>query len=163
MNKKGRFILMLLAFIMSVTAFAQEKRFSGTIVDEQGEPIIGASIVQKGTTNGAVSDLDGNFSISVDPSATLVISYIGYTSQELSPRDNMRVVLKEDATSLDDVVVVGYGVQKKSVVTAAIAKVSADDNTLTYEQTTDDSFGSDESVAARPAESWNDDWEEWED
>ena len=127
MNKKGRFILMLLAFIMSVTAFAQEKRFSGTIVDEQGEPIIGASIVQKGTTNGAVSDLDGNFSISVDPSATLVISYIGYTSQELSPRDNMRVVLKEDATSLDDVVVVGYGVQKKSVVTAAIAKVSADD------------------------------------
>lgn len=59
MNKKGRFILMLLAFIMSVTAFAQEKRFSGTIVDEQGEPIIGASIVQKGTTNGAVSDLDG--------------------------------------------------------------------------------------------------------
>lgn len=118
---------MLLAFMMSVTAFAQEKNFSGTIVDVQGEPIIGATVAQKGTTNGVISDIDGNFVITVEPGTTLVVSYIGYTSQEISARDNMRIVLKEDATTLDDVVVVGYGVQKKSVVTASIAKVSADD------------------------------------
>ena len=127
MKKQGRFILMLLAFMMSMTAFAQQKTFSGTIVDVQGEPIIGATIAQKGTTNGAISDIDGNFTISVEPGATLVVSYIGYTTQEISARDNMRIVLSEDATTLDDVVVVGYGVQKKSVVTASIAKVSSED------------------------------------
>ncbi|MBR5930069.1 MAG: carboxypeptidase-like regulatory domain-containing protein, partial [Prevotella sp.] len=125
--KQKRYLMMLLALIMSVTAFAQKQNFSGTVIDAMGEPVIGASVVQKGTSNGAITDLDGHFTISAEPGATLVISFVGYTSQELKAAPNMRVVLSDDTQLLNDVVVIGYGVQKKSVVTASIAKVSADD------------------------------------
>ena len=125
--KKGRFILVLLTFMVSMTAFAQKQNFTGTVVDGQGEPVIGASVVQKGTTNGAITDIDGNFTISADPGTTLVVSYVGFTSQEVAARNNMHITLTEDATNLNEVVVVGYGVQKKSVVTAAIAKVNNED------------------------------------
>ena len=125
--KQKRYLMMLLALIMSVTAFAQKQNFSGTVIDAMGEPVIGASVVQKGTSNGAITDLDGHFTISAEPGATLVISFVGYTTQELKAAPNMRIVLNDDTQLLNDVVVIGYGVQKKSVVTASIAKVSADD------------------------------------
>ena len=126
--KRRKFLFLLLALVASMTAFAQKTNYSGVVVDGQGEPIIGASVVQKGTSQGSVTDVDGRFNVSVDAGSTLVISYIGYQTQEVAARQNMRIVLAEDeAISLNDVVVVGYGVQKKSVVTAAIAKVSAQD------------------------------------
>ena len=124
--KKSRFMMMLLALMVSLTSWAQG--ISGTVIDDQGEAVIGASIVEKGNPqNGAITDFDGKFTIKVKEGATIVVSYIGYVSQELKATNGMRVTLKEDAQTLQDVVVIGYGVQKKSVVTASIAKVSAED------------------------------------
>ncbi len=126
--KKSKFLFLLLACIfVSSTALAQKRAFKGVVLDETDEPVIGASVVQKGTSNGAATDLDGNFTVTVEPGATLVVSYIGYTSVEVPATDNMRIVLRPDDKTLDEVVVIGYGVQKKSVVTASIAKVSAED------------------------------------
>ena len=118
---------MLLALLVSVTVFAQKQNFTGTVVDATGEPIIGASVILKGTSTGAVTDIDGRFLISAEPGDVLVVSYVGFNSEEVRAAQGMRVVLKEDSQTLSDVVVIGYGVQKKSVVTASIAKVSADD------------------------------------
>ena len=124
--KKSRLITMLLALMVSLTSWAQG--ISGTVVDDQGEAVIGASIVEKGNPqNGTITDFDGKFTIKVNQGATIVVSYIGYVTQEVRATNNMRVVMKEDAQTLQDVVVIGYGVQKKSVVTASIAKVSAED------------------------------------
>ena len=124
--KKSRYLLLLLALIVSVTTYAQG--ILGTVTDGQGEPIIGASVVEKGNPqNGAITDLDGRFMINVNEGATIVVSYIGYVTQELSARANMAITLRDDTQTLQDFVVIGYGVQKKSVVTASIAKVSADD------------------------------------
>ena len=118
--------MMLLALMVSLTSWAQG--ISGTVVDDQGEAVIGASIVEKGNPqNGTITDFDGKFTIKVNEGATIVVSYIGYVTQEVRATNNMRVVMKEDAQTLQDVVVIGYGVQKKSVVTASIAKVSAED------------------------------------
>ena len=126
--KKSKFLFLLLSFVMmSATALAQKRTYTGVVVDDQNEPVIGASVVQKGTSNGTITDYDGNFSVSVESGATLVISYIGYVTQEVKAADNLRIVLKTDQQLLDEVVVIGYGVQKKSVVTASIAKVSAED------------------------------------
>ena len=126
--KRARILLTLLAsIVMSITAFAQKQHFSGTVFNEEGLPVIGASVVEKGTSNGAVTDFDGNFTVEVAPGATLVVSYVGYSNVEVAAAPSMRITLKEDSQLLDNVVVIGYGVQKKSVVTAAIAKVSADD------------------------------------
>ena len=117
---------MLLALMVSMVTRAQG--ILGTVTDEYGEPIIGASVVEKGNPqNGSITDFDGNFNVKVNEGTTIVISYIGYVTQELSATRGMKVVLKEDAQTLQDVVVIGYGVQKKSVVTASIAKVSAED------------------------------------
>ena len=110
-----------------MTAFAQKQQYSGVVVDGGGEPVIGASVIQKGTTSGAITDLDGKFTVSVEPGSTLVISYIGYKNYETKVSNNMRIVLEEDSKTLSDVVVIGYGVQKKSVVTASIAKVNTED------------------------------------
>ena len=126
--KKSRYLFMLLTLLfMSMAAYAQKQTYSGVVTDSNNEPVIGASVVQKGTTNGAITDYDGNFKISVTPDATLTVSYIGYKTQDVKVKDNMRIVLQSDAQVLNDLVVIGYGVQKKSVVTASIAKVSADD------------------------------------
>lgn len=112
-----------------MAAFAQKTNCTGTVLDEQGEPIIGASVIQKGNSSvGTVTDLDGRFTLSVDQGSTLVISYIGYDTKEVKAiGGGINVTLKESAQTLSDVVVIGYGVQKKSVVTASIAKVSAED------------------------------------
>lgn len=123
----SRLLIMMLSLFVGTALYAQSHKYSGTVVDATGEPVIGASVLEKGTSNGDITDLDGRFTITTDPGATITVSYVGYTTQEFIVSDNMQVTLREDQTMLDDVVVVGYGVQKKSVVTASIAKVSADD------------------------------------
>ncbi len=113
--------------LFSAVAVAQET-YTGTVVDEFGDPIIGAIVKQKSLeTNGTITDVDGNFSIVCDAGETLTVSYMGMVPQDVRAHNGMRIVLREDSKALDEVVVVGYGVQKKSVVTAAIAKVSSDD------------------------------------
>lgn len=108
-------------------ALAVNAQVSGTIVDDTGEPIIGASILEKGTTNGTITDFDGNFVLDVAEGAMLEISYVGYAPQSLQAAADMRIVLKEDAEVLEEVVVVGYGVQKKSDLTGSISQVSDKD------------------------------------
>lgn len=125
--KKERFLFVLLALFVSIVTYAQSTQYSGTVLDAAGEPIIGASVLQKGTLNGTVTDVDGSFVINVEPETILAVSCIGYVDVELKVYDQMRIVLQEDSEMLDDVVVIGYGVQKKSVVTASIAKVSSED------------------------------------
>lgn len=121
-------MLILLATLFSMTAAAQKIDCSGTIVDTNGEPIIGASVFLKGETKGAVSDLNGVFKLQQVPEGSMItVSYIGYKTVETKAEADMRIVMHEDNELLNEVVVVGYGVQKKSVVTASIAKVSADD------------------------------------
>lgn len=127
MNKKRFLFTFVMALMVTMTAFAQKRTFTGTVVDSNGEPLIGASVVQKGTTNGGITDIDGNYSVQVDAGSTLVFSYVGYETLELAAADGLRVTLKDDSKMMDDVVVIGYGTQKKSVVTAAIAKVSSED------------------------------------
>lgn len=106
----------------------QSKRITGRVMDSQG-PVIGASVMVKGTNNGAVTDLDGNYSLSVRPGATLVVSYIGYKTQEvrIGDQNDIPVTLEADNTNLDEVVVVGYGVQKKKLVTGATVQVKGED------------------------------------
>lgn len=106
----------------------QSKQLTGVIKDANGEPVIGANVVEKGTTNGTISDVDGKFSLNVAPGATLVITYIGYVSQEIKVdnRNSFAVVLKEDSEMLDEVVVVGYGTMKKKDLTGAVAAVKGD-------------------------------------
>ena len=123
-------ITLLLAILLfsPLGLFAQTMVVNGVVVDEMGEPVIGANAYVKGTTIGAITDIDGNFSLTGVPTgATIGFSFVGYIPQELPARMKMNVVLVEDKKLLEDVVVVGYGVQKKSVVTAAIAKVSSED------------------------------------
>ena len=125
--KRQKYLLFLLMLFMAMSAMAQKQLFTGIVKDVHGDPIIGASVVEKNASNGSVTDLDGKFRISVAPGTTLVVSYVGYRTSEVKASDNMTVVLHEDAQMLDNVVVIGYGVQKKSVVTASIAKVSSED------------------------------------
>ncbi|MBC5632314.1 TonB-dependent receptor [Parabacteroides hominis] len=105
----------------------QGKKISGKVVDRNGEPIIGVNVVEKGTTNGIITDLYGNFSLEVNPDATLVFSYIGYRSQEIKVENSLsyNVILKEDAEALEEVVVIGYGTQKKVNLTGAVEHISA--------------------------------------
>ena len=124
-----RFLFLLVLAVTSTMAWAQGN-VSGKVVDATGEPVIGASVVVKGTTTGAVTDIDGNFSIpNVPRNANLEISYIGFKTQSISVsgKNAINVTLQEDRQMLDDVVVVGYGVQKKSDVTGAMASVSTEE------------------------------------
>ncbi|MDD4605853.1 MAG: TonB-dependent receptor [Dysgonamonadaceae bacterium] len=109
----------------------QGKTITGTIVDAQGEAIIGANIIEAGTTNGTVTDFDGNFRLNVEDGALVHISYIGYLSQEINTagRTRLDIVLLEDTQSLEELVVVGYGVQKKKLITGATIQVDGDDLT----------------------------------
>ena len=107
----------------------QNVKITGRVIDAGGEAIIGASIVEKGTTNGTITDFDGNFTLNVRTNAKLVVSYVGYVTQEVmvTPNKELNIVLKEDAETLDEVVVVGYGSVKKSDLTGAVASVSTKD------------------------------------
>jgi TonB-linked SusC/RagA family outer membrane protein len=104
------------------------KTITGTITDERGDPLIGANVMEKGTTNGMITDMDGNFTLSVKPNAVIQISYIGYITQEerVGNRDRITVSLKEDTQNLNEVVVVGYGTMRKSDLTGASASVKSD-------------------------------------
>ena len=119
-------LLTLLSF--SLTALAQQK-VTGKVKDSSGEPVIGASVVVKGNnTMGTITDFDGNFMLDVPAKSVLVISYIGYVTQEVptAGKNSLEIVLKEDTKTLDEVVVVGYGTQRKGDVTSSVASVKAD-------------------------------------
>ena len=119
--------LVLLLCVPFAMAQVQVK-VTGKVVDNLGVPMIGVSILEKGTTNGVVTDLDGNYSLNAAVEGTLVFSYVGYITQEHPVKDGtLDIVMQEDAETLDELVVVGYGVQKKSDVTGSISKVTADD------------------------------------
>ena len=104
------------------------KKVTGTITDPKGEPIIGANVVVKGSTNGTITDIDGHFSIEVTPNAILQVSYIGYVAQDVpvGNKDNLVISIHEDTQKLDEVVVVGYGSQKKVNLTGAVEQVTSD-------------------------------------
>ncbi|MBQ4028955.1 MAG: SusC/RagA family TonB-linked outer membrane protein, partial [Prevotella sp.] len=106
----------------------QQKNVKGVINDSFG-PVVGATVMEKGTSNGTVTDVDGNFSLNVNPGATLVVSYIGFATQEIvvGNQSTLSILLQEDNTSLEEVVVVGYGVQKKKLVTGATVEVKGED------------------------------------
>ena len=114
--------------MLCLIAFAQGHQISGTVIDGTGEPIIGANVLEVGTTNGVITDIDGNFKLSVQPNAKIQVSFIGYITQTVTvgSQKNIKVTLKEDAQALDEVVVVGYGTMKKTDVTGSLASVSAD-------------------------------------
>ena len=117
---------MLLALFVSLTSYAQG--ILGSVIDENGEPVIGATVVEKDNPqNATITDFDGRFNLKVDAGKTIAVSYVGYITQEVAARNGMTINLRPDDKMLEEVVVVGYGVQKKSVVTASIAKVSAED------------------------------------
>ena len=109
----------------SVASVQQTKQATGHVADSQG-PLIGATIMEKGTNNGTVTDFDGNFSLNVKPGATLVISYVGYETQEIKAGDNVRVTLKEDGHVVNEVVVIGYGTQRREAVTGSVANIGGE-------------------------------------
>ncbi len=123
---KSLWVLIALC-LFPVVAYAQSISVSGTVVDELGEPILGANIIQKGTTNGVLTDIDGNFSLKAPNGATLVVSYIGYETVEVKVTGTkpMQIVLAEDVKALEDVVVIGYGTQRKEAITGSVASVSS--------------------------------------
>lgn len=108
--------------------YQQTKRITGVIKDENGEPVIGANIIVKGTTTGIISDINGQFAMDVPENAILQISYIGYTPQEIRPgnRTSIEITLSEDSETLDEVVVIGYGVMKKTDLTGAVSSVKGE-------------------------------------
>lgn len=120
--------LLLLLCLIPLCSIAQNITVKGIVKDNLGESVIGANVTEKGTTNGMITDLDGNFSLTVQKNATLVISYIGYVTQEIAikGKTNLNIILKEDSKALEEVVVIGYGTARKSDVTGSIASVGGD-------------------------------------
>ena len=108
-----------------VASVQQTMQASGHVTDSQG-PLIGATVMEKGTSNGTVTDFEGNFSLNVKPGATLVVSYVGYISQEVKAGSNMHVNLKEDGHVVNEVVVIGYGTQRREAVTGSVANVNGE-------------------------------------
>ena len=127
LSKRG--YITLLALLVSIITFAQGVTVKGTILDENKEPLIGATVQVKGETTGAAADLDGNFTLKAKKNATLVVSYIGYLTQEvrLQGKTQVTIQLIPDSKTLDEVVVVGYGTMKKSDLTGSVASVAAKD------------------------------------
>lgn len=119
----------LLCVMFAATAFAQQKTLKGTVVDANGEPLIGVNVAVKGTTIGIITDIDGNYTLEVPSKAIVVFSYIGYQTQEIAVgnQSTINVTLREDTQKLDEVVVVGYGTQKKVTVTGSVASISGEE------------------------------------
>ena len=127
---KKRLILITLLMVSVIPLISAQGlvKVTGRVFGQQKEPLIGASILERGTSNGTITDLNGEYTLQVQKDAVLVFSYIGYVSQEKKViSDVIDVILKEDNQALEEIVVVGYGVQKKSSVTGAIAQVKAED------------------------------------
>ena len=119
-------MLSLALLTVSAASWAQNALIHGMVIDEQNEPVIGATIKVDGTTTGAVTDLDGNFTIEAGKDATLSISYIGYSTQQVKATDGMKIMLKETANDLNEVVVTGYQVQRKADLTGAVSVVKTE-------------------------------------
>ena len=124
--KLQRLLPIIILLLAGMNAWAQTKQVSGVVTDGTGETVIGASVLEKGTTNGTITDLDGKFILTVNENAVLQISYVGYTTQEVpvKGKTSFNITLKEDSEMLEEVVVVGYGAQKKESVVGAISQVS---------------------------------------
>ncbi len=122
MKQTRRLILSFLSLLTCTIMYAQE--IAGNVTDATGEPVIGATVMEKGTSNGTVTDFDGNFKLKVAAGKTLVFSYIGYQTQELPAAHGMKVVMQDDAFSLNEVVVTGYTTQRKADLTGAVSVVS---------------------------------------
>lgn len=124
--KLQRLLPIIILLLAGMNAWAQNKQVSGVVTDGTGETVIGASVLEKGTTNGTITDLDGKFILTVNENAVLQISYVGYTTQEVpvKGKTSFNITLKEDSEMLEEVVVVGYGAQKKESVVGAISQVS---------------------------------------
>ena len=119
-------LLIMLAVMFFALDVSAQTTINGRVKDESGIAVIGASIIVKGTSNGTVTDFDGNFKLSCKPGATLVFSYIGYNPQELKAKDGMEVVLKEDVAQLNEVVVVGYGSMAKKEISSSVVQINKD-------------------------------------
>ena len=121
-------IILTTEAIKDLHAQQQAKTVTGTVTDVSGEPIIGANIRIKGTTTGTITDIDGNFSIKAEPQSVIEVSYIGYLTQEtvINNQKSIRFLLKEDTKTLDEVVVIGYGVQKKADLTGSVANINTE-------------------------------------
>ena len=128
-HKENGFRSLLMTFavfamsLVSISAMAAPISVVGKVVDANGEPLVGASVVEAGTSNGTITDLDGAFVLSVEPNVTLHVSYVGYKDQEVRAHKDMVVMLKEDTQVLDEVVAIGYGTQKKANLTGAVTTV----------------------------------------
>lgn len=127
--QKKRALSLLGGLFITASVFGQNLTVTGTVKDVTGEPVIGANVIQEGTSNGSITDIDGKFSLSIPKGSVLVISYIGYASQNVTVTGNQPLVitLKDDTELLDEVVVVGYGTMKKSDLTGAVGSVGAKD------------------------------------
>ena len=125
---EGTHIILTTEVIKDLHAQQQAKTVTGTVTDASGEPIIGANIRIKGTTTGTITDIDGNFSIEAEPQSVIEVSYIGYLTQEtvINNQKSIRFLLKEDTKTLDEVVVIGYGVQKKADLTGSVANINTE-------------------------------------
>lgn len=125
---EGTHIILTTEAIKDLHAQQQAKTVTGTVTDVSGEPIIGANIRIKGTTTGTITDIDGNFSIKAEPQSVIEVSYIGYLTQEtvINNQKSIRFLLKEDTKTLDEVVVIGYGVQKRADLTGSVANINTE-------------------------------------
>lgn len=129
--QRAALLALLFVCLVPLSSLAQTIQLTGTVTDTKGETLIGASVLEKGTTNGCITDIDGNFALTVAPNATMVISYVGYVAQEipLNGQKVLKVTLKDDTEMLDEVVVIGYGTMKKSDMTGAISSVDTEELT----------------------------------
>jgi len=130
-----RFLAVVLMCVMGVSLYAQSQTVRGTVKDQAGEPVVGATILEQGTENGVITDIDGNYTLKVKPGASLVISYVGYETQTLKAKNLLNITLLEDQELIEEVVVMGYGVQKKKLVTGATINISGDE--IAKQNTTD--------------------------
>ncbi|WP_313379962.1 SusC/RagA family TonB-linked outer membrane protein [Proteiniphilum saccharofermentans] len=123
---KRKLMMFLALFFIGIGIVTAQTQVQGTVVDETGEPVIGATIQIKGTSQGTVSDIDGNFNLSAPAGGTLVISYVGYQTQEVPVSTNVRVILGEDSEILEDVVVIGYMQRRITSTSASVVKVNSE-------------------------------------
>ena len=126
MKKAMKNVVMLLATVLFALDVSAQTTVSGHVKDDTGEDIIGASVIVKGTQNGTVTDFDGKFQLKCEPGVTLVISFIGFTPQEVKATNNMEITLKEDVAQLNEVVVVGYGSLAKKEISSSVVQVNKD-------------------------------------